>query len=75
MRVADKEAALSHPAVQEAYRQAGQALKGQGRALLRKSGTEPVVRVMVEAAEESICQKYVDQIVEAMRNEKLVVEE
>jgi len=75
VRVADKEAALSHPAVQEAYRQAGQALKGQGRALLRKSGTEPVVRVMVEAAEESICQKYVDQIVEAMRNEKLVVEE
>ena len=38
-----------------------------GRILLRQSGTEPVVRVMVEAETDAICEKYVDQVIEVMK--------
>ncbi len=74
VRVTDKDAALNHPAVQAAYQQAQQELEGRGRVLLRKSGTEPVVRVMAEAADEADCKKYVDSIVDVMKAEKLIVE-
>ena len=49
-------------------------LGDDGRILLRKSGTEPVVRVMVEAQSDEICRKYVDLMVQKMREEKLIVE-
>ncbi len=39
-----------------------------GRILLRQSGTEPVVRVMVEAASRDICETYVDQVIEVMKD-------
>jgi len=42
--------------------------------LLRKSGTEPVVRVMAEAEEESICMECVDGIIAVMKKENLVKE-
>ena len=74
VRVTDKDAALNHPAVQAAYQQAQQELQGRGRVLLRKSGTEPVVRVMAEAADEADCKKYVDSIVDVMKKEGLVTE-
>ena len=74
VRVTDKDTALNNPAVQAAYAQAQKELEGSGRALLRKSGTEPVVRVMVEAAQESDCHKYVDMIMDAMKAENLVTE-
>ena len=74
VRVTDKDAALNHPAVQAAYQQAQQELQGRGRVLLRKSGTEPVVRVMAEAADEADCKKYVDSIVDVMKKEGLVAE-
>ena len=38
-----------------------------GRILVRESGTEPVVRVMVEAESEEICQKYVDMVVNVIK--------
>ena len=38
-------------------------MNGDGRLLVRPSGTEPLIRVMAEAATEQLCQKYVDQIV------------
>ena len=49
-------------------------LGDDGRILLRKSGTEPVVRVMVEAQSDEICRKYVDLMVQKMSEEKLIVE-
>ena len=67
VRVTDKDAALNHPAVQAAYQQAQKELEGRGRVLLRKSGTEPVVRVMVEAESDDLClelaQKVVDELI------------
>jgi phosphoglucosamine mutase len=74
VRVNDKNAAGNNPAVQAAYEQAQKELEGLGRALLRKSGTEPVVRVMVEAQDKAICEKYVNQIVEVMKAEDLLAE-
>ena len=74
VRVTDKDAALNHPAVQAAYQQAQKELEGRGRVLLRKSGTEPVVRVMAEAADEADCKKYVDQIIETMKAQNLIAE-
>lgn len=65
--VDDKDAALSDPAVTEAVAAAERALGERGRVLLRKSGTEPVLRVMAEAATDKECEKKVDAIIEAMR--------
>lgn len=69
VRVTDKKAAQADPAVQEAVAQAAQALGDTGRILVRESGTEPVVRVMVEAETEEVCHQYVDGVV-AMIKEK-----
>ena len=59
VRVTDKKAAQNDPAVQEAVKAVAEALGDTGRILVRESGTEPVVRVMVEAPEHDTCQKYV----------------
>ena len=74
VHVKDKNTAINNPAVQAAYEKAQKELEGLGRALLRKSGTEPVVRVMVEAQDKAICEKYVNQIVEVMKAEELIAE-
>lgn len=62
VRVADKEAALQNPALQELSVQIENELAGDGRVLIRPSGTEPVIRVMVEAATDELCKKYVEQL-------------
>ncbi|MBR0136417.1 MAG: phosphoglucosamine mutase [Clostridia bacterium] len=74
VRVADKDAAINNEAVQKAAKDAEDALEGNGRILLRKSGTEPVVRVMAEAPTNEACAKAVDHIISAMRAEGLVKE-
>ena len=63
IRVTDKKAAQNDPAVQEAVSKVAEALGDTGRILVRESGTEPVVRVMVEAPDHDTCQKYVDEVV------------
>lgn len=67
VRVHDKKTAQDDPDVQEEVQKVSDALGDTGRILLRQSGTEPVVRVMVEAETDAICEKYVDQVIEVMR--------
>ena len=68
IRVAHKAAAWNDPDVQRAIAEAEATLGDSGRILVRESGTEPVIRVMVEAESEEICQKYVDTIIAAIRS-------
>ena len=63
----DKAAAQADPAVQTAVQAVAAELGDTGRILVRESGTEPLVRVMVEAPTKEICQKYVDQVVDVIR--------
>ena len=67
LRVSDKDAVLNHPAVREKLTDCSRRLGTDGRVLLRKSGTEPVVRVMVEAAEEGICEAFAEEMVAVIR--------
>ncbi|MEI2766193.1 MAG: phosphoglucosamine mutase [Dermatophilaceae bacterium] len=63
----DKDAVETCPPVQEAVRAAAAELDGTGRVLLRKSGTEPLVRVMVEAGEQSQAQRVAERLAEVVR--------
>lgn len=67
VRVKDKSAAQADPDVQAAVNAAAEALGDTGRILVRESGTEPLVRVMVEAETEEICRKYVDSVVSIIK--------
>ncbi len=67
VRVADKAAAQADPDVQAAVSQAASQLGDSGRILVRESGTEPVIRVMVEAPEEAQCRRLVDGVVAVIR--------
>ena len=71
LRVADKRAVRENERVQNAVRIVGERLGKRGRVLLRESGTEPVIRVMCEAATESECEACVDEIVRVIRAEGL----
>ena len=53
---------VEHPAVKEACARVTEAMKGRGRVLLRKSGTEPLVRVMVEGDNENMVRGYADEL-------------
>lgn len=67
VRVKDKSVAQADPEVQAAVKAAAEALGDTGRILVRESGTEPLVRVMVEAENEEICHKYVDSVVDIIK--------
>ena len=62
VRVADKDQAMNSPAMKAAIDRVNERLSGDGRVLVRSSGTEPLVRVMVEAASDEICKECVDEI-------------
>ena len=66
VRVRNKAEAQADPAVQEAVAAVADALGSTGRILVRESGTEPVLRVMVEAESVEACQKYVDDVVQVI---------
>ena len=67
IRVADKKTAREDPDVQAAAAEVTQLLGDTGRILVRESGTEPVIRVMVEAESKEVCEKYVDQVVDTIK--------
>jgi len=66
VKVDDKDATLADPAVVAAVEKCGEDLGENGRVLLRKSGTEPVLRVMSEADSFEECEAQVDAIIAAM---------
>ena len=71
VRVKDKEAAQTDRDVQAEVQKVSDALGDTGRILVRPSGTEPLIRVMVEAPTDEICGKYVAQVVEMIEKKGL----
>lgn len=67
VRVADKPAARNDEDVVAVTQKVEEALGSDGRILLRESGTEPVIRVMVEAKTQELCEQYVNQVVEVLK--------
>ena len=74
VRVFDKKTARENPEVIKAVDAVAAALGDDGRILVRESGTEPVIRVMVEASTDELCVKYVGQVVDVIKAEGLVAE-
>ena len=67
VRVLDKVAAQADEDVQAAVQRVADELGDAGRILVRESGTEPLLRVMVEAESEELCRKYVNHVVDVVR--------
>ena len=68
VRVKSKPEAQNDPDVQEAVQKVSDELGDTGRILVRESGTEPVIRVMVEADTEALCEKYVGGVIDVIRS-------
>ncbi len=66
VRVKSKPEAQNDPDVQKAVQAVADALGDTGRILVRESGTEPLIRVMVEAETDAICEKYVDDVIKVI---------
>ncbi|NME45284.1 phosphoglucosamine mutase [Faecalicoccus pleomorphus] len=64
VKVNDKEAALKDEALWKVVKEVEDELKDEGRILVRPSGTEPLVRVMVEAKTDELCRQYVQRVVD-----------
>ena len=68
IRVTDKSFVQNDPDVQKVIQSVEEALGDTGRILVRESGTEPLVQVMVESPGHGVCQKYVSQVVETIKS-------
>ncbi len=69
VRVKDKQQALENTRIQEVIRSVEDEMQGNGRILVRPSGTEPLIRVMAEAPTQEMCEQYVHRIVEVVKEE------
>ncbi|SHI80377.1 phosphoglucosamine mutase [Desulfofundulus thermosubterraneus DSM 16057] len=67
VRVTDKEKVMNSPVLARAIREQEERLAGQGRVLVRPSGTEPLVRVMVEGRDMDLLRSIVDELVDVIR--------
>ena len=71
VRVTDKEAAMQSPKVNDAVTAAEKFLEGNGRVLVRASGTEPLVRVLAEAPTDELCQQANQIVLDALEEYRL----
>ncbi len=71
VRVTDKEAAMQSPKVNDAVAAAEKFLEGNGRVLVRASGTEPLVRVLAEAPTDELCQQTNQIVLDALEEYRL----
>lgn len=71
VRVSDKQAVMDNEKVKACEKDIETQLAGDGRILLRESGTEPVIRVMVEADTDALCERYVNQMIDCIHKEGL----
>ena len=74
LRVSDKDLVMNDSDVLKAKEEAEAGLNGDGRVLLRKSGTEPLIRVMVEAKSDEKCKETADKIIEVIKTKGYVLE-
>ena len=74
VRVKSKPDAKNDPDVQKAVAAVAEELGENGRILLRESGTEPVIRVMVEAGSDEVCEKYVDSVIDVIREKGHIID-
>ena len=69
LRVEDKQAMMTNERILEVIKEVEGEMNGEGRVLVRPSGTEPLVRVMVEAKTEELCEQYVNRILNVVEQE------
>lgn len=73
VKVKDKTAARADEDVVSIMKEVERKLGEEGRLLVRESGTEPVIRVMVEAKTDELCEKYVSKVVEVMKQKNHII--
>lgn len=73
VRVKDKKEARTDADVQAAVDRVAEALGEDGRILVRESGTEPLIRVMVEAGNKELCEQYVDEVIGVLKEKQHVL--
>ncbi|MDE5830859.1 MAG: phosphoglucosamine mutase, partial [Clostridia bacterium] len=74
VKVKSKSDAKNDPKVQEKIKEIEDLLGTEGRVLVRESGTEPLLRVMVEASSDELCSKYVEEICDVIKQQGHTVE-
>ena len=62
VRVSNKQQTLADPKLNEEFQKINEEIAGHGRAVLRQSGTEPVIRIMMECETEELCDQYIDRL-------------
>ncbi len=74
VRVTNKAAVVADEAVQEKFKEVNEEIGDNGRALLRQSGTEPVVRIMIELDSKEKCDEYIDRIYNVIKKRGYICE-